>query len=575
MAPVGEKRIDVDAQPPAFAGRAAIVADAPEPTDVPNLDLLLGGGLLRGSLVIAIGPPGSGKTTLANQMAFAAARRGRTALVLTALSEPTSKLLEHLRSYAFFDPDLVGESIQFLSLQQFLDRGLEATGAEIIAAARQNRAGFVVLDGFRGVRGAEVDPQMARQFLYDVGTTLSLQGATTLITSEANSHDPAFYPEMTTADVIIGLQHDLVGVRQYRGVEIIKARGGAPLPGLHTLVLDDAGVRIFPRLEARVSAPVPSRRTSQESQTAQGSQAAAEGLPPLPAGADAELTRPAPQGRSGEPQSFSGGVADPDEGRVAFGLPELDALLHGGLTEHTSTLLGGTLGVGKTMLALHFALEGLRKGEKALYLGFRETAEQLVRRADAFDLGPDLRAGLAPGGDLTLVRWEPVELNPDVIADRLLLLLERTGARRLVIDSVLELVRAVGETAHRERVHNYLAALLAALRQRGVTTLFVTETSAATAPDLDLTAQSISILAENVLLLQQVRYRRQLRRIVSVLKMRFSDYDVTSREFLIAPPDGVKVLTLQESGDAVLARIAQQQGDLSADTMRDLTPERR
>jgi len=131
----------VDAQPPAFAGRAAIVADAPEPTDVPNLDLLLGGGLLRGSLVIAIGPPGSGKTTLANQMAFAAARRGRTVLVLTALSEPTSKLLEHLRSYTFFDPDLVGESIQFLSLQQFLDRGLEATGAEIIAAARQNRAG--------------------------------------------------------------------------------------------------------------------------------------------------------------------------------------------------------------------------------------------------------------------------------------------------------------------------------------------------------------------------------------------------------------------------------------------------
>ena len=49
-------------------------------------------------------------------MAFAAARRGRTVLVLTALSEPTSKLLEHLRSYTFFDPDLVGESVQFLSL---------------------------------------------------------------------------------------------------------------------------------------------------------------------------------------------------------------------------------------------------------------------------------------------------------------------------------------------------------------------------------------------------------------------------------------------------------------------------
>ena len=223
---------------------------------------------------------------------------------------------------------------------------------------------------------------------------------------------------------------------------------------------------------------------------------------------------------------------------MAFGLPELDALLHEGLTAHTSTLVGGTVGVGKTMLALHFALEGLRKGEKALYCDFRETAAQLVRRADAFDLGPELRAGLAPDGGLTLIRWEPIELNPDVIADRLLLLLERTGARRLVIDSVLELVRAVGEAAHRERIHNYLAALLAALRQRGVTTLFVTETSAASAPGLDLTARSISILAENVLQLQQVRCRRQLRRVVSVLKMRFSDYDVTAREFLIAPNRG-------------------------------------
>ena len=56
--------------------------------------------------------------------------------------------------------------------------------------------------------------------------------------------------------------------------------------------------------------------------------------------------------------------------------------------------------------------------------------------------------------------------------------------------------------------------------------------------------------------------------------MRFSGYDATSRELTIAPPAGIKVLTLQESGDAVLARIAQQQGDLSADTMHDLSADR-
>ena len=158
----------------------------------------------------------------------------------------------------------------------------------------------MLLDGFRGVRGTEVDPQMARQFLYDVGTTLSLQGATTLITSEANSHDPLFYPEMTTADVIIGLSHDLVGVRQYRGVEIINVRGGAPLPGLHTLVLDADGVTIFPRLDARVTAPPLSRRTSPDPRVA------VAGIPTLPANAG---TRPqGPQGQnSGGLPSLTGG----------------------------------------------------------------------------------------------------------------------------------------------------------------------------------------------------------------------------------------------------------------------------
>src|SRR5215470_14311304 len=88
-------------------------------TGVPNLDAVLGGGLPRGALTIVVGPPGSGKTTLANQMAFAAAEMERKAIVFTALSEPTNKLIAHLSSFAFYDNELVGDRVQFLSLQNF------------------------------------------------------------------------------------------------------------------------------------------------------------------------------------------------------------------------------------------------------------------------------------------------------------------------------------------------------------------------------------------------------------------------------------------------------------------------
>src|SRR5437764_3758225 len=86
------------------AARAA-ASPVGDPTGVPNLDGVLGGGLPRGALMLVVGAPGSGKTTLALQMAFAAARAGRRVLILTALSEPTNKLIAHLRTFTFFTED--------------------------------------------------------------------------------------------------------------------------------------------------------------------------------------------------------------------------------------------------------------------------------------------------------------------------------------------------------------------------------------------------------------------------------------------------------------------------------------
>src|SRR3954468_14202363 len=96
-----------------------------EPTGVSQLDLVLGGGLPRGTLAVIMGPPGSGKTTLASQIGFNAARRGQQVLLLTALSESTVKLLAHLQTYRFFSSDLIGSAVQIFSLKQFLSSSQE------------------------------------------------------------------------------------------------------------------------------------------------------------------------------------------------------------------------------------------------------------------------------------------------------------------------------------------------------------------------------------------------------------------------------------------------------------------
>lgn len=477
-----------------------------DPTGVPNLDAVLGGGLVPGALALIVGPPGSGKTTLANQLAFSAGSQGRRAVVVSAMSEPTSKLIAHLRTFAFYDDALVGDRIQFLSLEQYLTTGLASTGEALIDIARKARADVVVLDGFRGIRGADLDLQAARQFLYDIGSTLSVFGMTTIITSEADPRDPAFFPESTTADIIIGLHYDLVGVQQFRALEVIKMRGAQPLTGLHSIHLSGEGLVIYPRLASRVT----TRTEASEPDATLIAQAMDEMAAPL--------------------------------ARTTIGIAGLDDVIGGGLTSGTSTLVVGSLGTGKTLLGLHFAAAGLRAGEPTVFLGFRENLTQLLQKARAFDLGRELLAGIQPDGLLTLQHWAPVELNADIVADRLVATLDQVGARRLVVDSVRELESAIRESGDPTRLDSYMGSLVEALQQRNVTALFIREHDTTISTRMEFTPGQLAVLAENVLLLQHVEGGDALHRVLSVVKMRFSAHDAQLHEFTIQSPVGIKLL---------------------------------
>lgn len=489
-----------------------------EPTGVPGLDLVLGGGVQRGSLALVLGPPGSGKTTLASQIAFIAAHAGRRALIVTALSEAPTKLLTHLSNFSFFDRALVGDRLQVHSLGALAARsegGTAETTQALIEAARALRVNYVMLDGFSGLRPAGDETPGARLLLYELGTTLGAMGITTVVTSVADPTVPASFSEATTADVIIGLRYFVREAHARRALEAIKVRGAAQLTGLHGLALTFDGVSVWPRLEARVTAL----------------RAALSVTEPLPPPSTAPVSR------------------------VPFDLPELDSLLGGGITRGTSTLLAGSLGTGKTLLGLHFAVAGLRAGEPVVYISLQESREQVLLKADLFSLGETLRAAL-DDGRLVLDALDPIELDPDETADRILAALDRTRAQRLVLDTISDIERIVAEASGgRGRVEGYLVALLRALRGRGITGLFTRPITRLVASDIEFTDAAVSVLAENVLLLQQVPTHGRLSRALSVIKMSFSAHDTSVREITITPDQGIRVLQPDESEPGVLQGI--------------------
>lgn len=482
-----------------------------DPTGVRGLDNVLGGGLPRRALALVTGPPGSGKTTLSAQVAVAAARAGRPALIVTAFAESPDKLIAHLRTYRFFDANLLGDGLQILSLGSFLDEGMTRLSAEVITLLRGARAGLLILDGFDGVRGLDPDPQAARRFLYDIGNAAAALGATTLVTSIADSREGPFAAQATVADVLLRLSYELVGMRERRRLEVIKVRGAASLPGLHALTLGADGVAVYPRLEARITS---TRR----------------GEPPgLP-------TRRAEDTEA--PRRRGGGLGDSQDQRAGFGLPDLDALLGGGLAG-TTTLLGGGLGTGKTLLGLHFALSGVAEGAPVVLVSFRDSRRELHRLAAPFGLESRLQAALEPGGGLTLLDVDvpPVELDPDVLADQLLEILAETGARRLVVDSAVDLERAVAMSSGRERVDDYLAAFTAAVRVREISTLFIKELP--TAQSGAVADEGLAARVDNILLLLQEECDGRLQRTLLIAKARFAARDAARYLYTITAPMGL------------------------------------
>jgi circadian clock protein KaiC len=451
-------------------------------TGVPNLDPVLGGGLPRTGLALILGPPGAGKTTLAQQIAFHRAGLGEQTLFLTGFSETHDKLVQLGRTLRFFDAEQIGTSIHFGSLPDLLRESAEHAEDAILSTVRQIGAKLVVLDGFRalGPLLGDADSQAGVRFLYHLGAKLGLLGATTIVLLEGDSSMVASPAELGVADVLVTLQLQTRYGRDRRLLQVRKRRGGQPLPGFHPYTIDAGGIQVWRRFESTVHASEPIWSTR----------------------------------------------------RAAFRKPPIDELLHGGLPEGTVTLAAGSFGTGKTLCGLHFAAEGARLEEPALILGFMESAAQLREKGRIFNLQLE---EYERSGALRIVTLPAHDLEADCVAELLREEIEQRGVRRLVLDSAAQLERSIVDP---ERRSDFFAALVTYLRGRAVTT-YMTYELARYGVELDLAETSLAVLAENLLLLRAVEANGRLRRYFSIMHMRFSDHDHRLHEYTIEAGQGM------------------------------------
>ncbi len=147
----------------------------------------------------------------------------------------------------------------------------------------------------------------------------------------------------------------------------------------------------------------------------------------------------------------------PVNGRAATGVAGLDHVLHGGLPAHKLYLVQGVPGTGKTTLAMHFLMEGVRRGEPVLYVSLSETREEIemVATSHGWDLAGvslfEMTAAeekLRSEAETSFFYPSEVELNRTI--ETLLAEVERLNPTRVVFDSLSEL-RLLAETALRYR----------------------------------------------------------------------------------------------------------------------------
>jgi len=456
-------------------------------TGITGLDDILGGGLDAERLYLVEGEPGTGKTTLALQFLLEGARRGERGLYVT-LSESERELrlvakrhgwdLGDISIFELVPPEAALDPEKELTLFHPAELELSETSKMIFDRVADIEPTRVVFDSLSEMRLLAQNSLRYRRQILALKHFFAGRRCTVLLLDDLSSNEQDLQLH-SIAHGVITLQQTAVDYgAERRRMRVKKMRGIKFRGGYHDFVIETGGIAIFPRLVA------------------------------------AEHHR-----------AFIGELA-------RSGVAELDTLLGGGLERGTSVLLVGGAGVGKSSIAVTYAVGAAQRGERVAMFAFDEGLGTLFARAAG--LGVNLQE-YVDQGLVTVQQIDPAEMSPGEFTQLVRDAVEQRNVRVLLIDSLNGYLNAMPDERFLVlQVHE----LLSYLNQLGVLTIMVLAQHGLLGQMQ--TPVDLSYLSDTVVMLRYFEAAGRVRRALSVVKKRSGTHENSIREFQLTS-EGLKV----------------------------------
>jgi circadian clock protein KaiC len=453
------------------------------PTGIPSFDIIAKGGLPQGRTTLLSGTAGSGKTVFGIQFLAAGILSCDQPGVFVTFEESADDVRANMQSFGW---DLAGwERDGTLAIvdaspdphTETIETGpfdLSALMARVEYAVRKVNAKRVCVDSLGAIFSQFSDQATVRRELFRIASALKRLGVTALLTAERTlDYGPVarFGVEEFIADNVMILRNVLEEETRRRTIEILKFRGTDHQKGeFPVTIVPDIGLVVI----------------------------ALSGI---------------------QLKQKSSNV------RVTSGNHDLDRMCGGGFFRDSVLLVSGATGTGKTLTVTEFMKGGAEVGDRCLLLAFEESRDQLFRNATGW--GVDFEKMEADGLLRVVCDYPEVATLEDWLLS-IQKVVEEFKPQRVALDSLSAIERIGTERAFRE----FVIGLTSFIKHQEITGLF-TSTTASLMGGTSITEGNISTLTDSIILLRYVEMFGEMKRGLTVLKMRGSAHDKGIHEFTI------------------------------------------